>query len=159
MTLKHGYSNKKKKKSSGKLSIYALDNKSVKIIDKVIDYLQDKNNRKFYRQGTFGSTSSINPCETECCIAGIIHYNLVGAKKHNDIVHSDICGESANVIQNLAERQLKLKNGRLADTSNLFGLGWSWDFSLGNEYTKASTQDKQAEVAIRRLEVFKLFGR
>lgn len=141
----------------------ALCDKSVAIVDRVIELLSIPENAMFYDQGTFCARSVVNPCETECCLAGWIVY-AYNRRLYNELANdrdSTAIQETATSL--MIPRQLC---GVISTTKLFTGSGRYWAGRIGNRWAKSITIDDvsqrrqvQAKIAIDRLQEFKKTGR
>lgn len=142
-----------------------LSEQSTALVDKVIEYLSIPANARFYNQDTFGSLLEGLPwdrqpkypaCDTECCIAGWI----VFAKSSRLYTARFRSARSSYAMWQQAADLLTLKDGRRAQSSNLFDLGTSWVAPFGRMFAKAGhDRREEAKVAVARLKYFKQHGR
>jgi hypothetical protein len=94
-------------------------------------------------------------CGTTCCLAGWIHYNDVGAKKHNDLVKGGHW-EAEGVIIEHAIRSLGFpaEYAYNEEWPNLFDDSGAWPDRFAFAYSEAKTPLEAAQVAVRRIDHF-----
>lgn len=103
---------------------------------------------EFYDQNDY---AHFNGCNTVCCIAGWLHYNHVGRKRHNALVKA--LWAFFYPIHNCAENLLGVKD------PNLFKAANYWPKPFASDYANAKTSLARARVAVRRIDHFIATGK
>jgi hypothetical protein len=108
-----------------------------KMIREAIAVMKLNGNWQFYEQSTWGRTSPLNPCETECCLAGWMDF-LHDPQKHNKCP----LGSASRVYRELGESEGEI---RLFDSAGCWPDPFNYDYFSAVGIERVLVLERRAE--------------